>query len=91
MMEPEEVFQSGLADLLGHPKAWTPHAVLLRQLFDSRIPKTEREHAAVREIEQLTAANERLKGLLREARDLAWSPSPDALHLLRNALKEPPR
>lgn len=85
MMEKGEVFQSGLADLLGHPKASTPHAVLLRQLFDSRIPKTEREHAAVREIE-------RLKGLLRETREAVWmNHDGKLLDMIEAALKEPPR
>lgn len=37
-------------------KRATPHATLLAELLDSRIPKSEREHAAKREIERLTAA-----------------------------------
>lgn len=37
-------------------KQATPHATLLAELLDSRIPKSEREHAAAREIERLTAA-----------------------------------
>lgn len=41
---------------MGEAKAATPHAELLAQLADSRIPLTEREHAAQREIERLTAA-----------------------------------
>ena len=32
-----------------------PHSELIAQLLDSRIPKTEREHAAAREIERLRA------------------------------------
>lgn len=36
-------------------KQATPHATLLVELLDSRIPKSEREHAAAREIERLTA------------------------------------
>ena len=36
-------------------KQATPHATLLAELLDSRIPKSEREHAAKREIERLTA------------------------------------
>lgn len=36
--------------------AATPRDVLLQELLDSRIPKTEREHAAAREIERLRAA-----------------------------------
>lgn len=31
-----------------------PHCELIAELLDSRQPKTEREHAAVREIERLT-------------------------------------
>ncbi len=34
-------------------KCATPHEQLIGELLDSRIPKTEREHAAAREIEQL--------------------------------------
>ena len=34
----------------------TPREQLLKELMDSRVPKTEREHAAVREIERLRAA-----------------------------------
>jgi hypothetical protein len=30
-----------------------PHSELIAEMLDSRIPKTEREHAAVREIERL--------------------------------------
>ena len=37
-------------------KQATPHATLLAELLDSRIPKSEREHAAAREVERLTAA-----------------------------------
>ena len=33
----------------------TPHDELIRQLMDSCVPKTEREHAACREIERLRA------------------------------------
>jgi len=36
-------------------KQATPHDVLIQQLLDSRIPKTEREHAAAREITALRA------------------------------------
>lgn len=34
-------------------KAARPHNELIRELLDSRIPKSEREHAAAREIERL--------------------------------------
>lgn len=37
-------------------KQATPHALLINELLDSRVPKTEREHAAAREIENLRAA-----------------------------------
>lgn len=33
----------------------TPHELLIESLLDPRIPKTEREHAAAREIEKLRA------------------------------------
>lgn len=37
----------------------TPHEQLISELLDSRIPKTEREHAAAREIETLRLAVDR--------------------------------
>jgi hypothetical protein len=37
-------------------KQATPHATLIDQLLDSRVPKTEREHAAAREIQRLREA-----------------------------------
>jgi hypothetical protein len=39
-------------------KQATPHNTLIGELMDSRIPKTEREHAAAREIERLRQAIE---------------------------------
>jgi hypothetical protein len=45
-------------------KQATPHKELLRQLLDSNIPKTEREHAAVREIERLTELLEALESMV---------------------------
>jgi hypothetical protein len=39
-------------------KQATPHSQLISELMDSRVPKTEREHAAAREIERLRAALE---------------------------------
>ncbi|MGB0219756.1 MAG: hypothetical protein ACPGJF_10525 [Sinimarinibacterium flocculans] len=36
-------------------QATTPHAVLIAEIMDSRLPKSEREHAACREIERLHA------------------------------------
>lgn len=38
-----------------------PHGELIRELLDSRIPKSEREHAAVREIERLRGALEEVR------------------------------
>ena len=46
-----------------------PHCELIAELLDSRQPKTEREHAAVREIERLraeSAENERLRARILE-------------------------
>jgi len=48
---------------LREEKAATPHNELIAQLLDSRVPKSEREHAAAREIE-------RLREQLREGRGL---------------------
>jgi hypothetical protein len=39
-------------------KQATPHNTLIGELMDSRIPKTDREHAAAREIERLRQAIE---------------------------------
>lgn len=40
---------------MNQPKGYaaTPHAALIAELLDSRVAKTEREHAAAREIERL--------------------------------------
>lgn len=46
---------------LREEKAATPHSELIAQLLDSRLPKTERERAAAREIEALRAEVERWK------------------------------
>lgn len=48
-------------------KRATPHALLLAELLDSRIPKSEREHAAKREIDRLTAERDELRRQLAEA------------------------
>jgi hypothetical protein len=53
----------------------TPREQLMKELMDSRVPKTEREHAAVREIERLRAA-------LADTQD--WS----ELEALRESLRE---
>ena len=44
-----------------------PHCELIAELLDSRQPKTEREHAAVREIERLRAELAECKEMLDEA------------------------
>lgn len=41
---------------MNEAKQATPHSELIKQLMDSRVPKTEREHAARREIEMLREA-----------------------------------
>ena len=48
-----EPCQSVCAEPCSVAKKATPHELLIGQLLDSRIPKTEREHAAAREIERL--------------------------------------
>jgi len=49
---------------MSETKQATPHSVLIEQLMDSRVPKTEREHAARREIEMLRDA---LRGPAQQA------------------------
>jgi len=59
-----------------------PHDELIRELLDSRIPKSEREHAAAREIERLREevkelcetleALEPLEMLGETANDIMW-------------------
>ena len=49
---------------MSEAKQATPHSVLIEQLMDSRVPKTEREHAARREIEMLREA---LRGPAQQA------------------------
>ena len=49
---------------MSEAKQATPHSVLIEQLMDSRVPKTEREHAARREIEMLRDA---LRGPAQQA------------------------
>lgn len=43
----------------------TPREVLMGELMDSNVPKSEREHAAVREIARLTAELEKCREALR--------------------------
>ena len=51
----------------------TPHKQLIDELMDSRIPKTEREHAAAREIERLRQAIEAAEKKERESNGTrAW-------------------
>jgi anti-sigma factor ChrR (cupin superfamily) len=45
----------------GGEKQARPHGELIRELLDSRIPKSEREHAAAREIERLRDALEEIR------------------------------
>lgn len=45
---------------LHEAKAATPHSDLIAQLLDSRIPKSEREHAAAKEITALLAERDAL-------------------------------
>jgi hypothetical protein len=47
----------------------TPHKQLIDELMDCRIPKTEREHAAAREIERLRQAIEEAE----KQEPVAWS------------------
>lgn len=54
---------------LREEKAATPHNELIAQLLDSRVPKTEREHAAAREIERL---REELDQLRQDAARYRW-------------------
>ena len=46
-------------------KRATPHDQLIEALLHPSVPKTEREHAAAREIEKLLEENERLKEQLK--------------------------
>jgi len=46
-------------------KRVTPHDQLIEALLHPSVPKTEREHAAAREIEKLLEENERMKEQLR--------------------------
>lgn len=56
----------------------TPHKQLIDELLDSRIPKTEREHAAAREIEKL---RERLAHPEQEPAAWAWYVNSGAGHV----------
>jgi len=52
------------------PMAATPHKQLIDELMDSRIPKSEREHAAAREIEKLRKVIEAAE----KQEPVAWYP-----------------
>jgi hypothetical protein len=54
----------GEPELANNEKQATPHADLIAQILDSRVPKNEREWAAAREIEALTARLANLKRLI---------------------------
>ena len=47
-------------------KQATPHRDLIDQLLDSRIPKSEREHAAAREISELSVREAHLRARVAE-------------------------
>ena len=47
-------------------KQATPHRDLIDQLLDSRIPKSEREHAAAREISGLSVREAHLRARVAE-------------------------
>lgn len=56
---------------LHEAKAATPHSDLIAQLLDSRIPKSEREHAAAKEITALLAERDALHVELEKTRSAA--------------------
>lgn len=56
--------------MMSAEKQATPHADLINDLLDSRTPKSEREHAAVREIERLRAECEAIKNAISQARSV---------------------
>jgi hypothetical protein len=63
-------------------KQATPHKELIAQLMDSRIPKTEREHAAQREITALRRALE------QQPADKHGSPCPEFWDWLPKAYRD---
>jgi len=78
---------------MSEAKQATPHSVLIDQLMDSRVPKTEREHAARREIEMLRDA---LRGPAQAHRQwveqqAVWRTmsQPDNLGLISRPVKRP--
>ena len=57
---------------MNEAKQATSHSVLIEQLMDSRIPKTEREHAARREIEMLREALRLPAQKVEKQEPVAW-------------------
>lgn len=51
----------GTPEAMGGTKTATSHEDLIRDVLDPRVPKSERENAAAREIERLQKDAERLK------------------------------
>lgn len=66
---------------LREEKAATPHNELIAQLLDSRVPKTEREHAAAREIE-------RLRKLLQDSYRRGYQAGSRGLREMYDAIQE---
>jgi phosphoenolpyruvate-protein kinase (PTS system EI component) len=67
----------------------TPHKQLISELLDSRVPKTEREHAAGREIERLQeAAQKALEALETYQSKMSVHKFDSAITALRAALAE---
>jgi len=58
-------------------KQATPHPELIARILDSRVPKTEQEHAAAREIfrlqEQIAKDTARIAVLEEALQQIAWS------------------
>jgi len=67
-------------------KRATPHADLIDDFLDSRTPKSEREHSAVREIQRLRKSVEDWRAAcVRAERNAAMSQELDAPHTCKNA------
>ena len=67
-----EPCQSVCAEPCSVGKQATPHETLIAQLMDSRAPKTEREHAAAREIDRLREAGKFYAALAEPIEPVAW-------------------
>ena len=59
------------------PMQATPHDALIAQIMDSRVPKTEREWAAAREIERLRSELRRLTDIVERIAVEADGSTPD--------------